>query len=289
MEIKELTTEEELILEKNLVWIFAYRRSGTTWLGLELLSHNTKNIDELLIGLHLGHDQAHHGGMARLIDIQKDVENFFFSEKYANTWKHFVRKLILNRVYAQLQDLSHKIILKEPSGSMGCDIVANCLPQSKIIILMRDGRDVLDSVLDAQESGGWEIERGLMHVTKDLRINFLKRHATNWTRLVKILMKTYDSHQKDSRILIRYEDLINRTFDEVKKIYEFLEIDIKKEELEELLKKYDFKNIPEAEKGKGQFRRFATPGKWKENFTDEEKKTVENMIGDTLRQFNYEL
>ncbi len=43
----------------------------------------------------------------------------------------------------------------------------------------------------------------------------------------------------------------------------------------------------ESEKGKGQFRRFATPGKWKENFTDEEKKTVENMIGDTLRKMGY--
>jgi len=287
MEIKELTNEEELILEKNLVWIFGYRRSGTTWLGLELLSHNTKKIDELLIGIFLGHDEAHHGGMVRLLDFRKDVDDFFFSEKYVDTWKYFVRKLILNRIYAQLHDLSHKIIIKEPSGSMGSDIIASCLPQSRIIILMRDGRDVLDSVLDAQESGGWEIERGLMHVTKDLRLNFLKRHATNWNRLVKILMKSYDSHPKERRILIRYEDLINQTFDEVKKIYEFLEIDIKKEELKELIKKYDFKNIPEAEKGKGQFRRFATPGKWKENFTDEEKKTVENMIGDTLRKIGY--
>jgi len=114
-----------------------------------------------------------------------------------------------------------------------------------------------------------------------------KRTKELVVKVVKFLMKSYDSHPKERRILIRYEDLINQTFDEVKKIYEFLEIDIKKEELEELIKKYDFKNIPESEKGKGQFRRFATPGKWKENFTEEEKKTVENMIGDTLRKMGY--
>jgi len=287
MVIKELSNEEELILEKNLVWIFAYRRSGTTWLGLELLSHETRNIDELLLGHLIGRDVFIAGGKQRLFDVQKNVDNFFLCEKYSETWKFFLRKLILNRIYAQLQDLSHKIILKEPTGSMGCDIIASCLPESRIIILMRDGRDVLDSVLDAQDSSGWETKRGLKHITKDLRLEYLKRHARTWNRLVKLLIKSFDSHSKERRILIRYEDLINQTFDEVKKIYEFLEIDIKKEELEELIKKYDFKNIPESEKGKGKFRRFATPGKWKENFTDEEKKTVENMMGDTLRKMGY--
>jgi len=289
MEIKELSSEEELILEKNLVWIFAYRRSGTTWLGLELLSHETKNIDELLIGLFLGHDQKFEGGMARIFDFRKNIENFFFSEKYVDTWKYFLRKLILNRIYAQHHDLTHKIIIKEPTGSMGCDIIASCLPQSKIIILMRDGRDVLDSVLDSQESSGWELEHGHLKITKELRQEFLEKHANNWNRLVKILMKTYDSHPKERRILIRYEDLLKNTFEELKKIYEFLEIDIKNELIEELIKKYDFEKIPENERGKGQFRRFATPGKWKENFTKEEEKTIEKMIGETLRQFGYEV
>ena len=52
--MKFLSEEEELALEKNLVWVFADRRSGTTWLAKELLSHQTKIMDEPLIGLHLG-------------------------------------------------------------------------------------------------------------------------------------------------------------------------------------------------------------------------------------------
>ena len=31
----ELSNRDELVLEKNLVWIFGSTRSGTTWLGKE--------------------------------------------------------------------------------------------------------------------------------------------------------------------------------------------------------------------------------------------------------------
>jgi len=42
----------------------------------------------------------------------------------------------------------NKIIIKEPHGSLAADTISECLPNSKIIILLRDGRDVLDSEVD---------------------------------------------------------------------------------------------------------------------------------------------
>ena len=33
-DITELTPEQELILEKNITWLFGAARSGTTWLDL---------------------------------------------------------------------------------------------------------------------------------------------------------------------------------------------------------------------------------------------------------------
>jgi len=221
--------------------------------------------------------------------FKKMLITSFFSEKYAKTWKYFLRKLILNRIHAQLDDLTHKIIIKEPSGSLGSDIIASCTPNSKIILLLRDGRDVLDSILDALKGGGWETKRGQVEISKEKRLEFLKQRAKIWNRLMKILMKTYDLHPKDHRILIRYEDLRNQTFSELKKIYEFLDINVSEEVLEKLIKKYNFENIPETEKGSGKFKRSATPGKWKESFDDEEKKVIENIIGDTLLELGYQV
>jgi len=51
--IKELTLEEESILEKNLVWIFASPRSGTQWLGTQLLEYNTIICHGPSVGLNL--------------------------------------------------------------------------------------------------------------------------------------------------------------------------------------------------------------------------------------------
>jgi len=178
--MKILSIEEELILEKNLVWIFADRRSGTTWLAKELLSHDTKFLDEPLIGLHLGLFAGSNAGIKRTIDIQKGRTDYFFSEHHQDSWIYFLRKLILNRIHNQFEDLSSKIIAKEPSGSIAADMIAKCLPKSKIIIMLRDGRDILDSKIDGLTPQGWETveKKGLLEpITEKNRLRYIKKHA----------------------------------------------------------------------------------------------------------------
>jgi len=51
---KDLSEGQEGELEKNLVWIIGPPRSGTTWLGTQLLSFQTKSMNEPQLGLHLG-------------------------------------------------------------------------------------------------------------------------------------------------------------------------------------------------------------------------------------------
>ena len=148
-----LSSEEESIFEKNLVWIFADRRSGTTWLK-DLLSYNTKIMDEPLIGLHLGKFSHTNENIKRTLDIQGDRDDYFFSKSHKQIWKIFLRKLILNRIYDQFHNLSEKIVIKEPTGSITADVLAECLPNSRIIVLMRDPRDIIDSKIDEISAGG---------------------------------------------------------------------------------------------------------------------------------------
>jgi len=176
-----LTTEEESIFEKNLVWIFADRRSGTTWLK-ELLSYKTKSMDEPLIGLHLGRSILAKDCFVRTFDQQKDRPDYFFSESFTDVWKFFLRKLILNRIYVQFNNLADKIVLKEPTGSMAADIIAECLPNSKIIILLRDGRDVVDSKIDESSSEGWELKLKKdkrRPITEKTKLQWIDRYSKN--------------------------------------------------------------------------------------------------------------
>ena len=297
--MKFLSEEEELALEKNLVWVFADRRSGTTWLAKELLSHQTKTMDEPLIGLHLGGrvflrphlwSIKETDGFARTIDLEKQRDDYFFSEKYSNGWKIFLRKLILNRIYEQFKNVSSKIIIKEPSGSMTSDVIAKCLPYSKIIILLRDGRDVVDSKIDESMPDGWEIElkKGNREpITEEDKLHWIDSYSRMWVSQMKILMKTYEHHHKDLRYLLRYEDLIKNTLSELKKLYSFIGIKIDQSILKEVIEKYSFENIPENEKGRGKFRRFAIPGKWKEDFNEKEKMELDKILKNTLQKLGY--
>lgn len=130
----ELTCDEELMLEKNIVWIFGFYRSGTTWLGTQLLSHNTLIMHEPGITEHLGVHWETKYEVVRRFDRFYNEPNYFFSKRYENVWKYYLRKLILHRIYYQFFDLTHKIIIKEPSLVGGFDIISSCLPNSKIIL-----------------------------------------------------------------------------------------------------------------------------------------------------------
>ena len=119
--ISELTNEEEKKLEQNLVWVLGSPRSGITWLARELLSFNTSVVRELNISEHLGTSVwGITEKIVRNIDFRKSHPDYFFSEKYKPVWMHFLRKLILNRIYAQFCDTTKKrgeIVLKKIDDS----------------------------------------------------------------------------------------------------------------------------------------------------------------------------
>ena len=87
--------------------------------------------------------------------------------------------------------------------------------------------------------------------------------------------------------MLKYENLRKNTETELEKLYEFLEIEISKEEIQKIVHTYDFKNIPEDQKGSGKFHRIASPGKWKEHFTPEEIKIMDGIMKQVLIKLDY--
>jgi len=285
--LNELSEEQELTIEKNMVWLCSIGRSGSTWLGSQLLSYNTHYIHEPDITSHLGVTRGDIGKRVRIKDVRKD-RDYFLSSAYKNTWKFYLRKLIINRIYAQVGDFSKKIILKESTRFDGSDIICECLPNSKMIILFRDGRDVTDSRLDARLEGGW-VAQELGHSSYEKgREDFISISSWDWVLVTENLLKTARIFGKEFVYQVKYEDLLRNTCGELEKIYQFLKIDISKDELGKIIEKYSFKNISSENKGKSKFFRSATPGKWKENFTDEEKKIMNKIMGNLLKKLGYE-
>ena len=290
--IVELSPAQELALEKNLVWIFASPRSGTTWTSVQLLSHKTKLMGEPLIGSHLADARELGNTYIRRYEEQAEREPYFFSSKYKDVWQHYVRKLILHRVYAQFQDLDSTIIIKEPNGIMAADLITDCLPKSKILILLRDGRDVINSLITALSKGGYA-EKNSRGAFKPLagarRRTSILLNSRRWAKLVEVLSHTYDKHDKDLRYLIRYEQLLENTYQEVQKLYDFMGINISEEKLASIIHNTSAENIPADKKGIGTTIQFAKAGVWKERFNDEEKIIIEGIIGDGLKKLGYSM
>lgn len=287
--LKELSPEQESSLEKNLVWIFASPRSGTSWLGTQLLSYQTISLNEPQLGVHIGmREPTIRDRIVRRIEIFQNEPDYFFSNQYKDTWNFYLRKLLLNRIFAQVQDVTKRVIIKEPSGTMGSDILAQCVPKSKIILMIRDGRDVIDSKIDQFQKDSWAVKNyDVTPLPPKRRQSEIKYQAELWVKLIEVVTKTFNKHPKELRLIVKYESLRNNTFEELKKIYNFIGIKIPKSELEKIVNKYSFENIPQEQKGKGKITRSATPGKWKDNLSEKELSIMKKIMSKTLQKFGY--
>jgi hypothetical protein len=288
--IQPLSSEEEEELEKNLVWIFASTRSGTTWLSTQLLTHNTLHWNEPNLSKYLGLHSPPFSDTILDMEYFKHRPNYFFSNMYKKTWIFHLRKLILNRIYAEMKSVSVPIIIQEPGG-LGHSIISECLPDSKIIAIYRDGRDIIDSVIDARSNltPGGRFTKLLKKPLEDRqRMPFIKNHAEMWSKQM-CLLKIAVEHHKSNAFEIKYEDLKNNTLEKLKDMYDFLQIKIDDESLRNIVDKTSLKNIPKKATGKGKGIRNVKAGSWRENFNENEIEKMNSIMKDSLKLLDYEI
>ena len=165
--------------EDRLLWIFGSSRSGSTWL-LRMLSEleGAVPIDDPHLGHHLGVWRPIPLAWAAanadpeltiLNEIKREKPSYFFSDRYRDVWGPALRELIVARFDAQARDTRFPagadplVIVKEP-GSHIADLLMSLFRRSRMIFLLRDGRDVVDSWLAAHRSGAWALDEGAFPV-----------------------------------------------------------------------------------------------------------------------------
>src|SRR3712207_1314706 len=95
----------------------------------------------------------------RLKDDDKLLNNpaFIMGEPYRKVWLGSIRDFVLEGAAARYPDLKKDqyLIVKEPNGSIGAPLLLEATPESRLIFLIRDSRDVIASRLDAFREGSW--------------------------------------------------------------------------------------------------------------------------------------
>lgn len=288
------------------MWILGSPRSGSTWLlGLLRASPRVIAIDEPTIGSHIAISATSLTGVRpqrvaperlRVNDIRADAPDYFFARRYEHVWRPLLRDLILGRLGAQIAEQAAErgieepiCVLKEPHGSIGADVLMTALARSRMVFLLRDGRDVIDSELDAASAGSWAMSvlEGYGPADED-RLGFIAERAHAWLARTTATERAYERHRSDRRVTIRYEELLESTEEELASLVAWLDLGLGPQEIDDLVGKTAFERLGPEASGPGQFARAARPGLWRENLSVEEQALLEDIIGPKLRELGYE-
>jgi hypothetical protein len=292
--------------ESHLVWLFGSPRSGSTWL-LRLLGEHDAVLpyNEPLIGWYLSPFTCDLPGM-RACDLepatftmrraQHDARFQFFNEEFAHVWRPDLARLMRDRFLAHAArhpadvPLSRTLVLiKEPNGSQSADVIMRTLPRSRLLFLLRDGRDVVDSELASNRKGSWvsRMFAGSTGVADDERRTFVEQSAFKWLWRTEVVQEAYARHPGPKH-LVRYEDLRRDPLPHLQQIYDWLGLEIDPATLADTVRRHAFEEMPEEQRGEGQFSRAAKPGYWRESLTPEEQSIVARVMGPKLRELGYE-
>jgi hypothetical protein len=308
-------------LEARLAWILGSPRTGSTWLlhlltfPLELTTDTPSGsalpewartkpaavpINEPHIAQHLTPllpPYKEPGVQGFPLNVMRaDDPNYFFATAFESAWRPELRRLILMRLEAQAalaereQELRDPlVVVKEPNGPHGAEFLMSLLPRSKFIFQLRDGRDVVDSLLHAQLEGGWQI--GALNTPisgASERLGFVRRHSHAWVNATEAVQRAYGRHPPELRITIRYEDLRADTLRTLRELVDWLGMERSEEELGAAVAAYDFESLPAEAKGPEKALRVATPGAWRENLAPEEHEAMAEIMAPKLVELGYD-
>ncbi len=288
--------------EEHLVWIFGSSRSGSTWL-LRMLSEleGSVTIDDPHLGHHLGvwrpiplawataDDDPE---LTLLNDIKREKPSYFFNERYREVWEPALRELIVARFDAQIRERAAgrtaepMVFVKEP-GSHIADLLMALFSKSKMIFLLRDGRDVVDSWLDAHRPGDWALDEGAFPVAAEGREALIRWQASVWEYRTGVVLRAYQASDPERRVLVRYEDLLRDPVRELERICARFGIEVAPTRLREIASAHDYASVPSEEKGASKEIRAADPGGWQRHMTPGEQRAMYEVMGERLVEVGY--
>ena len=281
-------TETGGVKPEKVVWIFGSGRSGSTWLSSMMGDVEGHTLwDEPWVGALFGRFYY------SAVNKRGRTNPQFILGGHKDSWLRSIRFFVLDAAAATFRDLSEDdyLIIKEPNGSIGAPLMMEALPESRMILLARDPRDVIASSMDARREGGWNYERNKNLYLEGKKVSssgdpnaFAAGRAKRYLEGMGKAKEAYDAHE-GKKVLVRYEELRADTLGTMKRMYSELGIEVDEGELERVVDKHSWENIPEDQKGEGKFYRKATPGSWREDLTPEQAEAIERITAPLMKEY----
>jgi hypothetical protein len=175
------------------------------------------------------------------------------------------------------------LTIKEPQGSVGAPLLVEALPESRVVLLVRDPRDVVASAYDAARAGSWGAKR-LPRWMRSEEYDFCRVRARRNVWDLENASEAYRA-TRSPRAIVRYEDLRRDTLGELSRLARELELPVGAEALAAAVERHGWGAVPDEEKGSGKIFRKATPGSWGDDLTPEEVRIVERESAPIFEAF----
>lgn len=304
---------DDLSFESRLVWILGSPRTGSTWL-LRLLAHPLE-LDDNAVGFEAPHAFRFDANAVIPLNepylpvhatpllyipfelgerprpdeflqnsVRRGDPSYIFSDEYEDSWKPELRRLALVRFRAQIERGAGRkgadqvlVAIKEPNGSHGAELLMSLFPSSRMIFLVRDGRDVIDSLIRANTPGGWQEEQGrkLQLDNEQRRANFVLSQSQRWVIRMEAVERAFARHPPHLRYELHYEELLAKPQATLRRLVNWLGVQRSREEL-----------IAAREQSSG-IGKSGSAGGWQENLTEREQEIMAQVMDFKLAELGY--
>jgi len=313
-------------LESRLTWIWGSPRSGSSWL-LQLLADpldpdlnaplgfvlpatapsrapDVVPVDELLFASHLvpwdGRPVEVFGEWwpGSVYGASRGRASYFLSDAYRDAWQPEMRRLVLTRLQATVARAREAVpsiparpavVVKETPSGHGADQVMELLPRSRGLLLIRDPRDVVDSLLHAFAPGGFmAVQYGQAYETADERAAGAEWAAKTWAMSADVGRAAIErDHDPALGMVVRYEDLLADTAAGLASILDWMGMPQSPAAVAETVERRSFARVAD-EAGDLRRTRSARPGRWRESLSKREVEIVDAIAAERLERYGYE-
>lgn len=269
----------ETLAEEKIAWIIGCGRTGSTWLA-EMLADlpRVRRWHEPYFGRFFRHLQD------RPDDLERNSS--FFSRRHQKIWLDGLRELFFRMVRDRYPQFGrHSLFVKEVNTPEVYPWISTLFPAGKLVHLVRDPFDTLDSYLDLQKPGSWN--EGFGDKENPLSEANVRRTIEHIRTAMTQALTAYEAFPADRRLQVSYEDLLKDPATQLQRCGELVHTDVSAEDAGRIAEKHDFSRHEET--GDLKFRRKGKSGVWKTspNFTPEVRQIAENLLGSLRARLGY--
>jgi hypothetical protein len=298
-------------LERRMIWIFGSARSGTTWLLHDILGAapsaarpddltGMRPIDEAGIGFLLGAvelDAERFYGVDRSVDTASaDVPvfermiarrsgqpEFVRNPRTEASLRRAIRELVFEHVLVHWGLLDYDFVgFKAPNEGHAADILMGAFPLARMIVIVRDGRDVMRSRFSPFAS------RTLAETTDlALRRYAVTYYAHYWNFQREVIERAFAAHDPERRLQVSYERLRAEELETFASLYRFIGAPLSEPEIAAVIDRVRLENVGRDQRGANLPRQTGEVGGYRRSFLKTEVALMTSIMEAGLRQHGY--